>query len=83
MLNRQIVFVARPTGAVGLEHFRLQESQTPPVGDGEVLVKGIGVFKGYHANETATARAFVDGFFRTGDLGELDPEGFLTITGRK
>ncbi|MET3203386.1 long-chain acyl-CoA synthetase [Arthrobacter sp. UYEF6] len=51
--------------------------------DGEVLVKGIGVFKGYHANETATARAFVDGFFRTGDLGELDPEGFLTITGRK
>ncbi|MET3140684.1 UNVERIFIED_ORG: long-subunit acyl-CoA synthetase (AMP-forming) [Arthrobacter sp. UYEF2] len=51
--------------------------------DGEVLVKGIGVFKGYHANETATARAFVYGFFRTGDLGELDPEGFLTITGRK
>ncbi|WP_255767861.1 AMP-dependent synthetase/ligase [Pseudarthrobacter sulfonivorans] len=51
--------------------------------DGEVLVKGIGVFKGYHANETANAAAFVDGFLRTGDLGELDPEGFLTITGRK
>jgi long-chain acyl-CoA synthetase len=51
--------------------------------DGEILVKGIGVFKGYHANEAANAEAFVDGFFRTGDLGELDTQGFLTITGRK
>lgn len=51
--------------------------------DGEVLVKGIGVFKGYHRNESANEAAFVDGFFRTGDLGELDADGFLTITGRK
>lgn len=51
--------------------------------DGEILVKGIGVFKGYHANEAANAEAFVDGFFRTGDMGKLDPQGFLTITGRK
>jgi long-chain acyl-CoA synthetase len=51
--------------------------------DGEILVKGIGVFRGYHANQAANAEAFVDGFFRTGDLGELDLQGFLTITGRK
>ena len=51
--------------------------------DGEILVKGIGVFRGYHRNPEANAAAFVDGFFRTGDLGVLDPDGFLTVTGRK
>ncbi|MFP5366436.1 MAG: AMP-dependent synthetase/ligase [Actinomycetes bacterium] len=51
--------------------------------DGEILVKGIGVFKGYHANPAANAEAFVDGFFRTGDLGQIDSDGFLTVTGRK
>jgi long-chain acyl-CoA synthetase len=51
--------------------------------DGELLVRGGVVFDGYWHNEQATDEAIADGWFKTGDLGAVDDDGFLTITGRK
>src|SRR6201997_3097533 len=51
--------------------------------DGELLVRGGVVFHGYWHNPQATDEALADGWFKTGDLGAVDNDGFLTITGRK
>ena len=49
---------------------------------GEIVIRGENVFKGYERNPTANAEAFTDGWFRTGDQGTMDGEGYITITGR-
>lgn len=51
--------------------------------DGEILLKGNHVFSGYWQNDAATAEAFTGDWFRSGDLGRIDEDGYLYITGRK
>src|SRR5437868_2820219 len=51
--------------------------------DGELLLRGPNIFKGYFKNEAATDEALADGWLHTGDLGSIDGDGFIYITGRK
>jgi long-chain acyl-CoA synthetase len=51
--------------------------------DSEILVRGPSVFRGYWNRPSETGNAFVDGWFKTGDIGNLDEEGFLSVTDRK
>jgi long-chain acyl-CoA synthetase len=51
--------------------------------DGELLLRGANIFQGYFKNEEATREALADGWLHTGDLGSIDEDGFIYITGRK
>jgi len=78
----------RKAGSVGLpagsDVVILDETRQPlPCGSiGEVAIRGAGVTAGYAANAPANADAFADGWFRTGDQGYLDEDGYLVLTGR-
>jgi len=76
-------------GTCGFERTGMQVSiqddegrELQPFATGEICVIGPAVFAGYYENPEANAKAFRDGWFRTGDLGHLDEQGFLYITGR-
>lgn len=65
---------------------RLLNHELQPVADGEtgeVYLKGPNIFAGYWGREEATRNAFVDGYFKTGDLATRSPDGYYTLTGRK
>ncbi len=76
-------------GTCGYERTGMQVSiqndagaELQPFETGEICVIGPGVFAGYFDNPEANAKAFRDGWFRTGDLGHMDEQGFVYITGR-
>jgi len=61
----------------------LVDTEIKIANDGEVLIKGIHVMKGYYNNEDATKETVKNGWLYTGDVGKLDADGYLYITGRK
>ncbi|HEV2674507.1 MAG TPA: AMP-binding protein [Aliidongia sp.] len=83
--NRKLGSAGLPLPGVMMEIRDLDEParRLPPNEKGEICIQGKNVTKGYYKQEEETANAFVDGFFRTGDIGYLDEDGFLFIVDRK
>ena len=80
--DRRAGTVGRPLPGVSLRVVGPDDRPLPPGETGSVQVRGSNVCAGYWRNDEATAAAFVDGWFRTGDLGDLSDDGYLTLRGR-
>ena len=83
--DRKIYSVGKPIWGVDVAVWDDQHRRLPPGARnvGEIVVRGVNTMRGYHNRPQATAEAFRDGWFLTGDLGYLDEDGFLFIVDRK
>ncbi len=81
-LNRLDYFKDNAAG-LPLEHVEIRIADKSAEGIGEVYARGPNVMLGYYKNEDATKSTFEDGWFKTGDMGFMDEDGFLHISGRK
>lgn len=82
MLNK-IGSVGKPVAHLSVCILDDNDKEVPPNGLGEICLKGPKVFKGYWKNPKATEETIRNGWFHTGDIGRLDPDGFLYIMDRK
>lgn len=80
--NRNDLMVDDSTG-IPIEGCEIKILKPDENGEGEVLVRGYNVMLGYYNNEQATADVFTGDWFHTGDMGRIDEDGWLYITGRK
>jgi long-chain acyl-CoA synthetase len=78
----RLMSCGRPCPGVDLQVTDTQGKQVDPGQPGELIVRGANVMKGYWNNQEETAKAFRDGFFRTGDIGRQDTAGYLYILDR-
>ena len=75
--------VGQPIFGVDVRCFDDDDGEVPPGIRGEVVIRGTNVMKGYYKRPEATAEAFRNGWFHTGDIGVMDDEGYLSIVDRK
>ena len=75
--------VGQPIFGVEIKCFDENESEVPRGNRGEIVIRGPNVMKGYYKRPDATAEAFRNGWFHTGDIGIIDDEGYLSIVDRK
>lgn len=88
MCSNPLPPAVRKPGSVGLPagpEVAIMDEQgglLPPGAVGEIVIRGANVTPGYEANDKANAEAFVNGWFRTGDQGQVDADGYVSLTGR-
>jgi malonyl-CoA/methylmalonyl-CoA synthetase len=81
--DRRAGTVGLPLPGVEARLLNPEGGPVPPGETGELYLRGPNIFAGYWRRETATREAFVDGYFRTGDLAMRSTDGFYTLCGRK